>query len=359
VKRLVSAKRLLVGSKAVASRSGICEAGLRGHWDVVDYLLSIRHQLITDAPVGVLANELGFVLLHAAVRRGREECLLEMLQEDWLARYDAIPATTTTVYEYKHPFVIRTAISRGDLPTVRRLCARGGSDLINREHATQSGSLAYAISVARSAEERLAMAKVLLDYGANPNGQASVQVYVNPNLVFYNRLFSPLLASVMRADFKVMELLLTHGANPNGRHPRDVVGASALHQCMKHHCEVVEHPCVQLLRHGANINALDQNHWTPLIRATAWGSETAVIALLSDPILKIDACGYTTTKISVTALQVAVIRGQFRIALLLIRAGARIPLRLTVMLRAAHPFFRPDDSVRCELEVLLENRKLN
>jgi uncharacterized protein len=92
--------------------------------------------------------------------------------------------------------------------------------------------------------------KALLERGANPNAE--------------DRLGNALDFAFYRDDLQKAELLISYMTDVN---QRGLLGLTALHQAASSSSNVALEVCVFLLDHGADVNAVDFEGWTPLMNA--------------------------------------------------------------------------------------------
>ena len=123
--------------------------------------------------------------------------------------------------------------------------------------------------VVACANNRVEVAKLLLEYGANPNGRRTLQYMFGAS-----KLVLPLdKACSLGGGLEITRLLLEHGADPN-------LGSSLLTQaCLDNNNELAR----LLLEHGADPNECSNDGLTPLIRMARIGNLEMVKLLLLLP----------------------------------------------------------------------------
>jgi ankyrin repeat protein len=161
----------------------------------------------------------------------------------------------------RHP--VFRACQQGDLETVRRFLADGGS--VYAESTSNPSLVAYALS-----GKQTAVIKLLVEFG------------LDVNLPFNGPREVPLMHAVSNKIDDLVGYLLEIGADPNAR---DEFGGTAL----KRAAAGGEVRYVQsLLNHGANLSAVD-NHGADAMQSAARGNRVEVLQFLRDAGANLDS----------------------------------------------------------------------
>lgn len=163
-----------------------------------------------------------------------------------------------------HRTAVPDAASRSDVGKLRKLLDEGVD--VNASHGTSCGcdhTKGAGTALQRASKQRdIAMVKLLLEHGANPDLQKG-------------KYGNPLQEAAMEGDLELVKLLVEHKASINysgGRHGSPLVAASKADDV-----NVVRY----LLDNGADINFTDGDGWTPYLHAVASESYDVIHFLLS------------------------------------------------------------------------------
>jgi len=250
-------------------------AALCGFHDMVNSLVN-AHPEDVDTRGGN-----GGTPLHAALRKGRSEVALFLLQH----------CTKADVKDSKHQTPLHIASQQGYTEVIRSLVTHGVD--VNAEDRENETPLSLA-----SRHGRLEAIPLLLHHGADashqgPSGQA------------------PLHVASTNGHHEVAQLLLNNGADSN---VRDRYSQTPLHLASDQGCLDV---ASVLLKHGADVDAKDERGWTPLHMASSGGQVEAARLLLEN-----GADVNAEEQDGWTALHLAAYNGHYRAVGLLLECGA-------------------------------------
>ena len=203
---------------------------------------------------------------------------------------------------------LHMAVDHGLLEVTRILIGRGAS--VNARDSRDRTPL-HPTLLARSStfdDTYFDVVRYLLDHGADANAQSNTEHSTPLHLASYF------------GGFKVAQLLLNRGVNIN---VRDAQCRTPLHEALTNLSNTVEDYFVDavrfLLDHGADVEAEDNNHSTPLHVISEYGNVGAARLLLEHG-ARVDALD----KDHSTPLHVASPRGNVEIARLLLEHGADV-----------------------------------
>ena len=168
---------------------------------------------------------------------------------------------------------------------------------------------------------------------------------------------TPLHSAVCNRNIAIVEYLLKHGANINAV---DCNNWTSLHfACFDRHGHIAIVEC--LLKYGADVHSKDNGSSTPLHHAVYSGHIAIVECLLKHGA---DINAKTIDHFNWTPLHYAVAQGRYAIAKILLGHGAELnvknsqgktPLELVIAMKAGLAGFTPlEEAVRCEDQKMID-----
>ena len=273
--------QLLLTYAPVPSQGNLDQLAIRG--DVEPVRLTLMHDaLVHDVPSSSKDSALRFAILGDPARSAERKQIIELLLEHGADVNNRINNAPTTPI-----LMVRTA----DILQV--FLDHGAEVRTNAPH----GGLPEAIACNRDVKDPVSMFTVLLAHGV----RLTTSDQAGPNV---------LQCAVMTHHPELETFLLAHGVPPD---LRDASGRTALFGALD------QASMDPLLQHGADINAMDAKHATPLSDAIAQGRQ-----LQAQLLLALGAKGQGTANINESPLSSAATSGQLSVVASLVAKGVDV-----------------------------------